>query len=219
MKVVLTTSMTSFVNHCGIYWVWLGTNIDTDQEALESAACQASPNQHLRQNRWTWWEKETHDVFVCQSICHLWLCLIVKICLLWFNLNYQQHIYLHVHSTDHSVSCCYCRFNAKAIVRLAWRLLLHETAVATTYWVVCWMSVKVPSGWALFLGWSTRNRFLSTCIWLRCVSVDLSFKTVSCRYSHFRLARTRLTRNVSLHAHKPLVQHQIALTHILYGFR
>ena len=37
-------------------------------------------------------------------------------------------------------------------------------------------------------------------------------------YSHFRLVRTRLTRNFGLHAQKPLVQNQIALTHILYGF-
>ena len=37
-------------------------------------------------------------------------------------------------------------------------------------------------------------------------------------YSHFRLVRTRLTRNFGLHARKPLVQNQIALTHILYGF-
>ena len=34
-------------------------------------------------------------------------------------------------------------------------------------------------------------------------------------YSHFRLERTRLTRNFGLHARKPLVQNQIALTHIL----
>ena len=36
------------------------------------------------------------------------------------------------------------QFHAKAIVRLkqslAGRLILHETAVATTYWVICWMS-------------------------------------------------------------------------------
>ena len=37
-------------------------------------------------------------------------------------------------------------------------------------------------------------------------------------YSHFRLVRTRLTRNFGLHARKPLVQNQIALTHILNGF-
>ena len=37
-------------------------------------------------------------------------------------------------------------------------------------------------------------------------------------YSHFRLVRTRLARNFGLHAQKPLVQNQIALTHILYGF-
>ena len=44
------------------------------------------------------------------------------------------------------------QFHAKAIVRLTWRLLFHETAVATkTYWVVCWMSFgMLPSGWALF---------------------------------------------------------------------
>ena len=45
------------------------------------------------------------------------------------------------------------------MIKKAWRLLLHETAVATTYWVVCWMFFgKLPSGWALFLGWSIRNR-------------------------------------------------------------
>ena len=37
-------------------------------------------------------------------------------------------------------------------------------------------------------------------------------------YSHFRLVRTRLTHNFGLHAQKPLVPNQIALTHILYGF-
>ena len=32
------------------------------------------------------------------------------------------------------------QFHAQTIVRLtlAWRLLVHETAVATIYWVVCW---------------------------------------------------------------------------------
>ena len=40
----------------------------------------------------------------------------------------------------------------------------------------------------------------------------------SYQYSHFRLVRTRLTRNFGLHAQKPLVQNQITLTHILYGF-
>ena len=39
--------------------------------------------------------KKTHDVFLCQFLCHLRLCLIVKMCLLWFNSNYQ-HVYLHV---------------------------------------------------------------------------------------------------------------------------
>ena len=27
---------------------------------------------------------------------------------------------------------------------------MHETAVATIYWVVCWILGKLPSGWALF---------------------------------------------------------------------
>ena len=40
-------------------------------------------------------------------------------------------------------------------------------------------------------------------------------RSFRCRYSHFRLVRTRLTRNFGLHARKPLVQNQIVLTHIL----
>ena len=40
----------------------------------------------------------------------------------------------------------------------------------------------------------------------------------SSHYSHFRLVRTRLTRNFGLQARKPLVQNQIAFTHILNGF-
>ena len=38
------------------------------------------------------------------------------------------------------------------------------------------------------------------------------------QYSHFHLVRTRLTRNFGLHTQNPLVQNQIALTHILYRF-
>ena len=48
---------------------------------------------------------------------------------------------------------------------------------------------------------------------LACISVLFSRE-----YSHFRLVRIQLTRNFSLHARKPLVQNQIALTHILNGF-
>ena len=51
-------------------------------------------------------------------------------------------------STDHSVNCCFCSFMHKQ--SSAWRLLVHETAVATIYWVVCWILGKLPSGWALF---------------------------------------------------------------------
>ena len=39
-----------------------------------------------------------------------------------------------------------------------------------------------------------------------------------CYCSHFRLVHTRLTRNFGLYAQNPLVENQIALTHILYGF-
>ena len=35
---------------------------------------------------------------------------------------------------------CWCWGRGNYDMILAWRLLLHETAVATTYWVVCWMS-------------------------------------------------------------------------------
>ena len=51
-------------------------------------------------------------------------------------------------STDHSVNCCYCSFMHKQ--SSGWRLLVHETAVATIYWVVCWILGKLLSGWALF---------------------------------------------------------------------
>ena len=43
-------------------------------------------------------------------------------------------------------------------------------------------------------------------------------KCFKVEYSHFRLVRTQLTRNFGLHAQNPLVQNQIALTHILYRF-
>ena len=42
-------------------------------------------------------------------------------------------------STDHSVNYCYCSFMHKQSSGEAWRLLVHETAVAIIYWVVCWI--------------------------------------------------------------------------------
>ena len=52
---------------------------------------------------------------------------------------------------------------------------------------------------------------------LDCYICDCGHEVSIPNYSHFRLVRTRLTRNFGLHAQKPLVQNQIALTHILNG--
>ena len=53
--------------------------------------------------------------------------------------------------------------------------------------------------------------------WPRATEILTHRKFVKLQYSHFRLVRTRLTRNFGLQAQKPLVQNQIALTHILHG--
>ena len=79
---------------------------------------------------------------------------------------------------------------------------------------------------------SMTTMYSMSVLWLRCTRcqfydydvLDVSSMTtiysssMTTIYSHFRLVRTRLTRNFGLHARKPLVQNQIALTHILNGF-